>query len=408
MAGLWYIARMRLLFVADGRSSTAISWLRHWIETGHQVHLVTTFPCEPLPGLVSFHILPVAFGRMAGGQIKNAMGSTYTSRSVGRFRGLLRPLRYVVGPLSLPPYQARFRTLVEEIRPDFIHALRIPFEGMLASAAPSGIPLVVSIWGNDLTLHARGSILMARFTRRTLGRANGLIADAARDIRLGHAWGFATNRPTLVVPGAGGIRLDEIEAVSRSGTLPEELPDVPIVVNPRGPRPGSLRQDVFFQSIPLVLEKIPQALFICPLLAGDAESEHWVESLGIRSNTKLWPRLDRSQMWALFKKARVFVSPSIHDGTPNSLLEAMACGCFPVVGNIESMQEWVTPGVNGLLVDAASPRLLADGIITALENPALCSVAKNENARIIAERAAYPRCMAMTEAFYQKLLRGSF
>jgi glycosyltransferase involved in cell wall biosynthesis len=153
-----------------------------------------------------------------------------------------------------------------------------------------------------------------------------------------------------------------------------------------------------------VLEKEPQTLFICPPLAGDVESEHWVEALGIRSNTKLWPRLDRAQMWALYKKSRVFVSPSIHDGTPNSLMEAMACGCFPVVGNIESMQEWVTPGVNGLLVDATSPRALADGIIAALDDPALCAAAKNENACIIAERAAYQRCMTMTEAFYQKIL----
>ena len=320
----------------------------------------------------------------------------------------MRPLRYVLGPVSLPPYQMRFRTLVEKIHPDLVHALRIPFEGMLASTTPAGIPLVVSIWGNDMTLHARGSILMARLTHRTLRRADGLIADATRDIRLGHEWGFAPDRPTLVVPGAGGIHFDDIEAALRSGTLPEELPDVPIVVNPRGKRPGSLRQDVFFQSIPLVLEKISQALFICPQLAGDAESEHWVESLGIQSNTKLWPRLDQAQMWVLFKKARVFVSPSIHDGTPNSLLEAMTCGCFPVVGNIESMQEWIASGVNGLLIDATSPRALANGIITALENPDLCATAKNENARIITERAEYKLCMAMTEAFYQKLGRGDF
>jgi glycosyltransferase involved in cell wall biosynthesis len=180
------------------------------------------------------------------------------------------------------------------------------------------------------------------------------------------------------------------------------------VINPRGQRPGSLRQDTFFKSIPLVLEKIPQALFICPNLAGDAESEYWIGTLGIRPNTRLWPRLDKTQMWSLFKKARVFVSPSIHDGTPNSLLEAMACGCFPVVGNIESMQEWVTPGVNGLLVEATSASAVADGIITALENPALCAAAKNENARIIAERGAYQHCMAMTEAFYSKFNKVNY
>jgi glycosyltransferase involved in cell wall biosynthesis len=398
---------MRLLFVADGRSPTALSWLRHWIETGHQTHLASTFPCDPPLGLVSFNILPVAYSSMARGKTNNPVGSIDTRGFVSRFRSLLLLLRYVLGPLSLPPYQKHFRHLVEDIRPDLVHALRIPFEGMLAAATPTNIPLLVSIWGNDLTLHARGSILMARLTRRTLHRADGLIADTARDIRLGHEWGLATDRPTLVVPGGGGIRLDEIEADSRFGILPEELPDVPIVVNPRGQRPGSLRQDVFFQSIPMVLKRFPQTLFICPPLAGDEESEHWVESLGIWSNTKLWPHLNQEQMWALFKKARVFVSPSIHDGTPNSLLEAMACGCFPVVGNIESMQEWVSPGVNGLLVDAASPRAVADGIIAALDNPALCAAAKKQNALIIAERAAYRRCMAMTETFYRKVGRGN-
>ena len=399
---------MRLLFVADGRSPTALSWLQHWIETGHQTHLISTFPCDPPPGLASFHILPVAFGGMARGNSNQTVVSPLTSGFFGRFRGFLRRLRYFLGPLSLASHQTRFRNLVEEIHPDLVHALRIPFEGMLAATTPVGIPLVVSIWGNDLTLHARGSFLMAHHTRRTLHRADGLIADTARDLRLGHAWGLATDKPSLVVPGAGGIRLDEIEAAAKSGTLPEELPDVPLVVNPRGQRPGSLRQDVFFQSIPLVLKKIPQALFICPPLAGDADSEHWVESLGLKANTKLWPHLDRAQMWKLFNKARVFVSPSIHDGTPNSLLEAMACGCFPVVGNIESMREWVTNGINGLLVEATSPRLLADGIITALENPALCASAKYENARIIAERAEYRHCMAMTETFYKKFSRGNY
>jgi len=157
----------------------------------------------------------------------------------------------------------------------------------------------------------------------------------------------------------------------------------------------------------LVLNKFPQTMFICPQLAGDVESEHWVELLGIESNTRLWPRLKQEQMWSLYKKAKIFVSPSIHDGTPNSLLEAMACGCFPVVGNIESMQEWVTPGVNGLLIDAASVHAMADGMITALGNPVLCATAKNKNARIIAERAAYQQCMAMTEAFYMNIYNSN-
>ena len=395
---------MRLLFVADGRSPTALSWIRHWIETGHETHLVSTFPCDPPPGLASFHLLGVAFSRFARRRGNSSVDTLGPGGAVQRWSGILRRARYVLGPMSLPAYRKRFHQIAKELHPDLIHALRIPFEGMLAEAAPEGIPVVVSTWGNDLTLHASGSILMSRLTRRTLQRANGLISDTARDIRLACDWGFAKGKPTIIIPGAGGIRLDEIKAVSPATILPEVFADVPIVVNPRGQRPGSLRQDVFFQSIPMVLEKIPQAVFICLQLAGDREAERWVDVLGIRANTRLWNMLNREQVLALFKLARVYVSPSIHDGTPNSMLEAMACGSFPVVGNVDSLREWITPGVNGLLVDATSAKELANGIVTALENRDLYEKGRNKNALIIAERADHRQCMAMTEAFYRDVV----
>jgi len=183
--------------------------------------------------------------------------------------------------------------------------------------------------------------------------------------------------------------------------LPEELPDAPIIVNPRGQRPGSLRQDLFFQAIPEVLRKIPQAIFVCPSLRGDNESERLVDILGIRSNTKLWPRLSQPQLWTLFQKSQIFISPSVHDGTPNSLLETMACGCFPVVGDIESMREWVRPGINGLLMDANDASAIADAIEQAISQPVLRTNAAKYNAALVLERAAYLPNMARVEKFYQ-------
>ena len=146
---------MKILFIADGRSPTTLSWLRYWIETSHTVHLISTFPCDIPPGLASFHLLPVAFGTMAGKQMRNNSGVKYRSSKLDSLRGFLLHLRYYLGPLSLPIYQARFRSLVAEIQPDLVHALRIPFEGMLSVITPPGIPLVISTWGNEITLHAR-------------------------------------------------------------------------------------------------------------------------------------------------------------------------------------------------------------------------------------------------------------
>jgi glycosyltransferase involved in cell wall biosynthesis len=394
---------MRILFVADGRSPTALNWFRYWVETGHGVHLISTFPCDPPGELDSFHLLPVAFGNLAGGQVGNTAGRQRKVALTGQLRPVLRGLRYYFGPLSLPFYRRRYHILVAEIQPDLVHALRIPFEGMLATTTPRGIPLVISTWGNDLTLHARGSILMARLTRDALKRTNGLITDTQRDVRLGYEWGFGPEKPTLVVPGSGGIRLNELGTSSEYEKLPDELPDGPIIVNPRGQRPGSLRQDIFFQSIPMVLDKIPQAIFVCPSLQGDIESERWVDKVGVRARTKLWPRLNQTQLWRLFQKSQVFVSPSIHDGTPNSFLEAIACGCFPVVGKTESMAEWVQTGVNGLLVDATDAYSIADGIVQAINQPVLRKEAAKINASLIAERADYVPNMARVEGFYKSV-----
>jgi glycosyltransferase involved in cell wall biosynthesis len=166
-----------------------------------------------------------------------------------------------------------------------------------------------------------------------------------------------------------------------------------------------VRNDTFFRAIPLVVQKNPQACFVCPPLAGDPEAERWVASLGIEASVRLWPRLSQPQLWRLFQRAQVFVSPSAHDGTPNSLLEAMACGCFPVAGDIESLREWITPGMNGFLVNPADPQALAEAILTALGDAELRGRAARQNARILAERADYQRCMAQAEEFYENMVR---
>jgi hypothetical protein len=44
--------------------------------------------------------------------------------------------------------------LIDELRPDLVHAMRLPYEGFMAAAAVHSRPLLLSIWGNDFTLFA--------------------------------------------------------------------------------------------------------------------------------------------------------------------------------------------------------------------------------------------------------------
>ncbi len=381
---------MRLLFVADGRSPIALQWMRYFIERGDEVFLASTFACQPNLNLQGLDFVPVAFSAA-----KRSAVATASRPASARSLGLRATIRHFLGPLTIPRAARRLRSVIERIQPDLVHAMRIPYEGMTAADAYAGPPLLVSVWGNDFTLHAPSTPLMRHYTRWTMQVTDALHADCQRDIHLAEKWGFSAHKPSLVIPGNGGVRRDVFYP-------PQSLVEQPVVVNPRGFR-AYVRNDAFFQAIPLVLKEIPQARFLCASMAGEAQAIHWIEALGIVHAVELLPPLPHEQMAAVFRRAAALVSPSIHDGTPNSLLEGMACGCFPVAGDVDSIREWITDGKNGLLVDAGDPRSLAEAMLTALKNHHLRAHAAQVNAAIIQARAEYRACMAQAEAFYSGL-----
>jgi glycosyltransferase involved in cell wall biosynthesis len=381
---------MRLLFVADGRSPIARNWIRYFAERGDEVILASTFACDVDFPLERLEITPVAFSavRKDSRSWRAASSSTLGLRTV---------IRQWLGPLTVSRASRRLRALIEETRPDLVHAMRIPYEGMLASDAYAGVPLIVSVWGNDFTLHAPSTPLMKHYTRWTMSVADALHADCRRDLRLAREWGLKDDKPTLVIPGSGGIRLDVFYP-------PPQPVKEPVVVNPRGFR-AYVRNDMFFKAIPLVLEKRPEAKFICLSMQGEAQAVKWVKELNIEHAVQLLATVPYDEMGEIFRKTQVVVSPSVHDGTPNSLLEGMACGCFPVAGDLESIREWITQGQNGLLVNPNDPESIAGGILLALEREDLRREAAGLNGEIIASRAEYGKNMARVDEFYGGLIK---
>ncbi len=139
-------------------------------------------------------------------------------------------------------------------------------------------------------------------------------------------------------------------------------------------------------------------------MAGLPQAEAWLGDDQLGASVHLTGQLTRQQMAEKFRRSQVAVSPSTHDGTPNTLLEAMACGAFPIAGDLESLREWITPGINGLLVDPDDPRALADAILQALMEPDLRQRAREKNIQLVAERAEYGRVMRRAAGFYEQLV----
>ncbi|MGH7703626.1 MAG: glycosyltransferase, partial [Gemmatimonadales bacterium] len=128
-----------------------------------------------------------------------------------------------------------------------------------------------------------------------------------------------------------------------------------------------------------------------------------VRKLGLGDVVRLLPPVDRSRMADLFRACQVLVSPSTEDGTPNSLLEGMACGAFPVAGDLPSVREWIEPGRNGLLFDPRDPEALSACLIRVLEDGALRAGAREANQALIDRDASYPSVMTRAEAYYRSV-----
>jgi len=385
-----YNHEMRLLFVTDARSPISRNWIRYFIDRGDEVFIASTFEWE-VEGLPTQRtaFTPVAF---SAAKKRTSAPSTASSRTLS----LRTKIRQWLGPVTIPAAAFKLRAFIRDVQPDIVHAMRIPYEGMLTAEALQGLktrPLfLVSIWGNDFTLHAPSTPLMKYYTRKVMRLVDGLHADVNRDVLLAREWGLSEDKPTLVVPGNGGIRGDVFYS-------PKELVKNPIVINPRGVRPY-VRNDSFFKAIPLVLAKYPEAKFLCTGMQNDPQAMSWVQEYGIQNSVELLPAFPHEKMGELFRSAQIVVSPSIHDGTPNTLIEAMSCGCFPVAGDLESIREWITHGQNGLLFDANVPQSIADAILLGLEREDLRTDAAGLNRKIISTRAEYGANMKRVEDFY--------
>ncbi|PKO04901.1 MAG: hypothetical protein CVU41_14970 [Chloroflexi bacterium HGW-Chloroflexi-3] len=401
--------KTHILLIADGRSAITKRWIDLLHSLDFQVSLVSTYPLTSKLDVDQIYILPVAFsavGEDAKNSSKNGSnnqsGTNWKKALIQHARPIVLKVRYLLGPTTLSKYQQALLAIISETKPDIIHALRIPYEGMLAMVTPQYVPLLVSVWGNDFTLHAYANCKMKYLTEQVMRRVDGVLADVHRDITLAHQWGFPENKPSLVVPGGGGILFNEIEAAKHVIIPNLEIPtDAPVIINPRGIR-AYAQTDVFFQSIPLVLKKLPKAIFLCPGMQGKPVAHQWVERLQIKENVFLLSTLPQDILWSTFHRSQISVSVTTHDGTPNTLLETMACGCFPIVGDIESLREWITPGVNGFLVSPQNPQELAEAIITAYENPEIRRKAKIINQELVISRANVELVRDQLAQFYHQ------
>jgi glycosyltransferase involved in cell wall biosynthesis len=114
----------------------------------------------------------------------------------------------------------------------------------------------------------------------------------------------------------------------------------------------------------------------------------------LRQRIRFCNGLARAQLVEELQRSQVYISLSRSDGTSSSLLEAMACGAFPVISDIPQNREWVTPEEdNGILVPFDQPQALADALQRSLADSGWRARAAVYNRKKVVENGASARTM---------------
>lgn len=162
-------------------------------------------------------------------------------------------------------------------------------------------------------------------------------------------------------------------------------------------------QVYLLRAMPTVLKKYPKAVL---LMVGDGPLKSKLESLCCNL------RITKSVKFLGFKKnikelmalMEVFILPSLWEGMPNVLLEAMVLGKPVIATRVGGAEELIEDGVTGLLVPPFAEEALAEAMMKVLtrddKGRGLGETAKRE-----VERRFPPEAMVKeTEKLYERLL----
>ncbi|MGW5360167.1 glycosyltransferase family 4 protein [Actinopolymorpha pittospori] len=277
-----------------------------------------------------------------------------------------------------------------------VHALRIPYEGIIAAIAELHVPMVVSTWGSDLKLQADGRV--ASHARETLARCDGFMADSSADVQVAEAFGLSRSTPRLVVPGNMGLDLAVFRRLlTETGTGSATRP--PVVVYPRGVSPY-VDHETFLDAIPRVLERRSDARIICLGLRRSQSAVRRAESLG--SAVTVANFLPQEDLWRLYARASVVVSPALSDGTPNSVIEAAALGAIPVVSDLPWVGEAFAEPAHCYSVEQGNPEAMAQAIVQALAVP---GAVRQRNIDTMAARFGAEQSLDLVIDFYAELVQ---
>ncbi len=135
-----------------------------------------------------------------------------------------------------------------------------------------------------------------------------------------------------------------------------------------------------------------------------AELQTRIDSLGIGPTMGLLGEQDEITAWLSAFDA--FVLPSLWEGIPNALLEAMALGLPVIATDVDGIPEALVHGLSGLVIKPGDPKAIATALQDLIEDKALSANLGNEAKKVVSENFTLAPMIERYEKAYRAVLSG--
>lgn len=291
-----------------------------------------------------------------------------------------------------------FELIVEEHKRepfDILHAYFLTQAGFVATYAGKylNIPSVVSIRGNDIE---RAAFDPAKFSHTMYALQNASSVTANANVLIKKAKAFIDREIFLIPNGVDTEHFKPMEQnqslrlTLESGSLPPDIRQQAVglqssVIGFVGELREKKGLKTLLSAYALINKQQPVTLLIVGEIRQGEDKQFFDEFQSSNPDSQIIVTgyISHKDLPAYYALIDIFVHPSLRDGMPNALLEAMACEKAVVATSVGGVTEVIKDRENGFIVPVKDAESLSKAIIELLDNESLrCTLGKAARATI--------------------------
>jgi len=270
-----------------------------------------------------------------------------------------------------------FERYVKEIKPDVVHSFVIHIGCLPITPVMEkykDLDWLLSTWGSDIYARKNNERGL-KIIKNILPKIKYLFTDCKRDYNLAVKMGFS-GKFLGNYPGGGGYDLKTL------GLYKQKLKNTILIKG---------KEDKHGRCINVLkaLNDFKDLFLSYQIIVFGANSK--VMQFYENSSLNNWPNItihktiSQEKLFQLMGASKIYIGNSLSDGLPNTLLEAIIMGVFPIQSNPGgATAELITHGKNGFLIQNPEESLEIAGLLKqAIENPKFLEEAVLHNSKHI-------------------------